>query len=277
LEIQGKSPDSSWSESLMLPFLIQSPIWKQWWFYALLTLGILSFSGIIASTIRKRERNRILLNRRFAEAELKALQAQMSPHFIFNTLNAIQYTILKQDLQLAGRSLNDFASLMRLFLESSQQKQVSLDDEIKMLRHYCELTRMCYEGKFDFNIKVDPQIEMEDISIPGMLLQPHLENAIQHGLLPKNNKGWLTIQFDMADKETLRCIIRDDGIGRTASAKRKENSNRLHQSRGMILTQDRAAILNEVYDADIDIEIKDLKNKNGNALGTDVIILIAVN
>ncbi len=276
LEIQGKSPDSSWSRSLILPFFIEAPFWKQWWFYVLLTFGVLLLAGMILFTIRRRERNRILLNRRFAEMELKALQAQMNPHFIFNTLNAIQYTILKQDLQLAGRSLNDFASLMRLFLESSHQKQVPLSDEIKMLRHYCELTRMCYEGKFNFNIKVDTKIEAEDISIPGMLIQPHVENAIQHGLLPKENKGWLIIQFDMVDKETLRCIIRDDGIGRAASADQRKKSKRIQASRGLTLTQDRVDVLNKIYDTDIEFDIKDLKDKNGAALGTDVVLLIAV-
>ncbi len=276
LEIQGKSPDSSWSQSLALPFYIKTPFWKQWWFYALLTIGVLLLAGGILFTIRKRERNRILLNRRFAEMELKALQAQMNPHFIFNTLNAIQYTILKQDLQLAGRSLNDFASLMRLFLESSHRKRVPLSDEIKMLRHYCELTRMCYEGKFDFNIKVDTKIETEDISIPGMLVQPHVENAIQHGLLPKDSKGWLIIQFDMMDNETLRCIIRDDGIGRGASAEQRKKSKRIQTSRGLTLTQDRVDILNKIHAADIDVEIKDLKDKDGRALGTDVVLLIAM-
>ncbi len=271
LQIRARKPGSDWSEPLEFSFCSLPPWWKSTGFIVSSLLGFALLIGFILFTIRAREKKRMETNRRFAELELKALQSQMNPHFIFNTLNAIQHAILKEDAHLANESLNSFASLMRLFLESSKAKYIPLADEIRMLGHYCELTRLCYEGKFDFKIKVDKNIDAEDTEIPSMLLQPHVENAIRHGLLPKKEKGLLEIVFS-SEEDELICHIRDNGIGRKAAKILKEQSSHLHKSTGMALTSERADILNEIYDVEIDISIQDLEDKTGKALGTDVCI-----
>ncbi len=271
LQIRARKKNSDWSIPLEFPFQSLPPWWKTLPFILSCLIGCFLVISFVISNFRKREKNKIETNKRFAELELNALQAQMNPHFIFNTLNAIQHLILNEDTKKANESLNSFASLMRLFLEASKNKYTLLDDEIRMLHHYCDLTRLCYEEKFNFNIKIDPIIDLDDVEIPSMLIQPHVENAIRHGLLPKEKKGLLDIEF-LLKEDKLICNIRDNGIGRIASNKIKSQSNRLHQSRGMALTNERADILNQIYDTDIEIKINDLMNKNNEALGTDVMI-----
>ncbi len=269
LQIRARKPSSEWSTPLEFPFCSLAPWWKTWTFIIFSTLGLLSILFLTLYIIRSREKRKIETNKRFAELELKALQAQMNPHFIFNTLNAIQHSILKENTKKANESLNSFASLMRLFLESSKSKYIPLSDEIRMLNHYCELTRFCYEEQFDFSIKIDPEIDEDDTEIPSMLLQPYVENAIRHGLLPKKEKGSLDISFSL-ENDKLFCRILDNGVGRAAAKKIKNKSNQIHKSAGMSITNERADILNEIYASEIDINIVDLKNKKGDALGTDV-------
>ncbi len=275
LQIRAKKPNSEWSLPLEYYFVVQPPWWFNWKILSAIALGVLFLLGMIIYFFRSREKNKIEINRRFAELELKALQAQMNPHFIFNTLNAVQHFILKHDIEKANASLNSFASLMRLFLEASKSKFVSLEDETRMLYHYCELTRMCYEEKFDFNIKIAPEIDAEDTEIPSMLIQPHVENAIRHGLLPKKDKGLLEIDFIMR-KNTLVCMIKDDGVGRKKSKELKEKSNRIHHSIGTTITSERADILSQLYHSNIEIKTFDLKDRKGLPSGTDVHILFDV-
>jgi ligand-binding sensor domain-containing protein len=273
LQIRVQKPNSAWSKPLSLAFRVQPPLWRRTGFLALLGLGLTMFIGLIFYSIRAREKKRIERQRRFAELELKALQSQMDPHFLFNTLSAIQHAIMKGNTADASKSLNNFASLMRLFLESSKQKYIPLGDEVKMLQLYCELTKNCYEDKFDYTIKVDPKIDLDDMEIPSVLIQPHVENAIRHGLLPGKQKGSLDIDFSL-QKKNLICTIKDDGIGRAKAAEIKKNSNQSHTSIGTKLTAERASMLNKIYHSDIKIKITDLKGRRGAPLGTDVKIII---
>lgn len=273
LQVRVQKPNSVWSKPLNFAFEVQPPFWRRMDFLALLGLGLVAFMGLIIYRIRAREKKKIETQKRFAELELKALQSQMDPHFLFNTLNAIQHAIMKGNTADASTSLNNFAALMRLFLESSKQKYISLKDEVRMLQLYCELTRICYEEKFDYAIKVDPKIDLDDMEIPSVLIQPHVENAIRHGLLPNKDKGSLDIDFSL-QKNNLICTIKDDGIGRKKAAELKKNSKQSHTSMGSKLTTERASMLNKIYRSDIRIKITDLKGRRGNPLGTDVKIII---
>ncbi len=273
LQIRVQHPNSTWSKPLSLSFEVIPPFWKRWTFIVPILLLITALIAGFLRNVRKREKKKIETRRRYAELELKALQSQMSPHFIFNTLNAIQHAIMKGNSQVANTSLNRFATLMRLFLESSKSKYIPLQDEVQMLQLYCELTRLCYEGKFDYTIKVDPNLDLEDTEIPSMMIQPHVENAIRHGLLPLKEKGNLDIDFSM-NKQYLVCTIKDDGIGRTKAKELKKQSQQVRTSIGNTLTQERANILNEIHHSNIRIKITDLRGRKGNPLGTDVKIII---
>ncbi len=132
---------------------------------------------------------------------MKALRSQMNPHFVFNALNSVQNFILKNDTREASRYLTKFARLMRLILENSESPMVPLAREIELLRYYTELENLRFNQKFSFDFQVDPNLSPEAVSIPGMLIQPHIENAIWHGLMHKTEPGHLWVRFLQADEK----------------------------------------------------------------------------
>ncbi len=272
LDVQAKTPGGDWSDSIRQAFVITPPFWQTYWFYGLLVglLGLLVYWSV--KTIQRRERKRNEINRRFAELELSALQSQMDPHFLFNILNAIQHSILTKDNARANESLNRFAKLMRLFLTSSKQEEMTLAEEVELLDQYCALNQYCYEGDFEYNIEIKDGLDKEEETVPGMIIQPHVENAIRHGLIPRKGDGKLEVIFSRKGKQGLRCIVKDNGVGREESERLKRMSNRDRSSFGMQLTQDRADALRQLYGVHIEIRINDLKGDGEESIGTEVVI-----
>lgn len=213
------------------------------------------------------ERDKATLEKEMIELEQKALRLQMNPHFIFNALNTIKgYYAEGNDLK-ASDYISKFSKLLRLLLENTDQ-QIALSKELEMLELYIALTQIRYKNKFDFEITVDPSLNPDDTSIPALLLQPMVENAIIHGLAPKPEKGMLRIRFGKQDN-LLVCIVDDDGIGRTASRKQHKE----YISMATEITTERIVLLQNEY-AGSNIEIIDKRDENGNAIGTKVVISI---
>jgi PAS domain S-box-containing protein len=193
-------------------------------------------------------------NRSKAELELRALQMQMNPHFIFNALNSIQSYILNQDTLTANLYLSKFSRLIRLFLDSSLSKFIPLSEELDLLTLYIELEKIRFENKFDFQILVEGSIN-KNIEIPTMILQPFIENAINHGLRYKKQKGLLTIRF-YKEHSYLICTVEDDGVGRKNAERIKGKSSKGYKSQGLKITTERLITYNKINEANIVFSIQ---------------------
>lgn len=213
---------------------------------------------------------RIKLKKAKVELEQKLLRSQMNPHFIFNSLANIQTFIFNNQNDKAMRYLSSFSTLTRSILENSRKEYVSLEEEIETLNLYLELQEIRFENKFDYKIDIDEKIDSQDFFIPPMLAQPFIENAIQHGLLNKKEKGHIRIAFTLKDKSIL-FKVEDDGIGREKS---KEFVEKVHQSLATQITKERLKNLNKGIIKKIKLEISDLYDDMKQVTGTSVTFLI---
>ena len=203
--------------------------------------------------------------------ELDALKAQMNPHFVFNSLGAIQFFIQNQDVEIADDYLTKFAKLMRLYLDSAREKMITLEQELKLLGNYVALEQMRFENLFELEVSVDEEVETRHHLIPPMILQPFIENAINHGVSERKDKaGKIRISFEEIEEELI-CIIEDNGIGRE---KAKNNYRKGHQSRGMKIIAEKVDTLLVSGIADIHIVLEDAFPNNTSYPGTRVTIKI---
>ncbi len=259
-------------------FTINRPFWKTFQFYLSLVLSIslvLFFSlRFRIRQIKTREKQKTEMNKKIANIESQALRAQMNPHFIFNTMSSIQDYISSNNTDAALRYLSKFAKLMRKIMDNSKQQLIPVAEEMNALQLYLELEVMRFDKKFEYHINVDNTIDSNYDRIPSMLIQPYVENAIIHGLLPKDGSGKISITLQRQN-DTIECTIEDNGIGRQKSFEFKKNRIQQHKSMGMSITKERLAILNSSLKSNIYAEIIDLYEK-GKASGTKVILIIPI-
>ena len=217
-----------------------------------LIAGVFLFLGFRKRQKIKAEQKEILLKAEISETELKALRAQMNPHFIFNALNSIADYINKNDAKSADYYLGKFAKLMRGILENSEEKEIPLSEELKMLEFYMDLESLRFKNKFNYEIKIADDINPENTFIPPMILQPFVENSILHGLSKKENDGKITIHIDKIE-DLLKCTIEDNGIGR------KNPNENLGKSYGVKLTRERIALFEKSKNSDSGVFYTDLE------------------
>jgi LytS/YehU family sensor histidine kinase len=208
-----------------------------------------------------------------AESQLMALRAQMNPHFVFNCLNSIQECIVTQKYGDASLYLNKFSKLFRSVLNNSGKVMISLADEIEVLELYLSLEHMRFEKSFDYRIEVEEDMEVEEILVPSMLLQPYVENALWHGLMHKERDRMLFIQFKKLNEDVFQCVVDDNGIGREKALQLKEqqNNTRRHVSKGMTITKERVELL-QLQGQHASLQIIDKYNQDGDPTGTKVIV-----
>jgi len=270
LEVKGQYG----AEFLKMDIVSMAPIYSTWWFnlavLALLTGIIAAIAKYRINKFREEEEATREINKKFAELELQALQAQLNPHFIFNALGAIQHTVRDKNPERAEHFLTSFALLMRLFLESSKKKHITLAEEIELITRYVELEQLRFENRFDFVFDVDEQIDIYSTEIPSLLFQPFVENAINHGLFHKKGQGLLSISIK-EKAEALHCEIQDNGVGRKRSAEIQKATLRSHKSRATAIVNERLEILKKVEGLDLTIDIEDLMEG-----GTRVVIVVPV-
>ena len=257
-------------------FYIQPPFWRTTWFYVLLIIGLagLFFFSVrfIAGRIRKNELEKTAVNKKFAELEFQALQAQMNPHFVFNAMNTLQNYILKNESENASEYLAKFARLMRLFLDASRNKFIELGNEIELLQNYMELEQARLEHNFQYQVTIEPGIEM-DTKIPSVIIQPFVENSILHGLRHRNDtNGLLKISFTLRDS-ALECRVQDNGIGRLEAGLINKRKDKQYKSQGIKIIDEKIQTLKEINNIDIRVYIEDNRDEGGQASGTTVIIL----
>jgi ligand-binding sensor domain-containing protein len=259
-------------------FHILAPFYRTWWFLLLLVFILISLVWLGAnfrSRIKQRRENeKAETERRIAELRLSALRAQMNPHFIFNAINSIQHFVLQNDSEQAYNYLAKFSRLIRLVLDQSQSETIPLGQELKMLNLYIELEQLRFERPFTYEIEVDPDLIEENIKVPGMLIQPFVENAIWHGLLPKKT-GDAKIRISILKSgPVIEILIEDNGVGRNSeNAVKKEDEK--HRSYGLQITEERLRLADQKSPDQPVIHITDLKDENGSPAGTRVIIHLA--
>ncbi|MBP8033078.1 MAG: histidine kinase [Bacteroidia bacterium] len=278
-KVKSCNNEGIWNiEPAVFSFTIKSPFYKTWWF---IVICIVSISGIVITIFRIRVRQ--IKNKQQAEfeqqveiskAELKALRAQMNPHFVFNSLNSIQHYILNNKGDEAAKYLNKFAKLIRIILNNSEKPTVTINEDIEALKLYLELERMRFENKFDYKINIDESIDGDYDEIPPMLIQPYLENAILHGINPKEGTGQISISIKVVS-QFIKISISDDGIGREKSkAIQSLQPAARHKSLGMKITKDRVRILNTLHQSNLNVNIIDLYNDKKEPIGTQVDLFI---
>jgi LytS/YehU family sensor histidine kinase len=211
--------------------------------------------------------------------QLKALRAQMNPHFLYNALNSIQQFITSNDMTHAAKYLAKFAKLMRQSLEYSDVEVISLEKEIEFLENYLFINeKLRFGNRMSYKINVEDDLEEDLIGVPAMIIQPYLENAIEHGFRSIKN-GFLSVHFQYFNEHCILCTIEDNGIGREkAMALQKENATyQHHKSKGTLITEQRLNLLHHSLGAQAAVKIIDLtEGASGRPLGTRVEVLIPI-
>ncbi|MBN2729255.1 MAG: histidine kinase [Bacteroidales bacterium] len=282
-QVKASNGDGVWNDKgVSLLIIVHPPFTQTWLFRVLIIILIISSTYLfIRSRIKKvRKQNEVegkMLNieKNMFELEQKALRLQMNPHFIFNSLNSVQSFIIQNDTDKAIGYLARFSKLMRLILATSRETFIPLEDELSLLEHYLELESLRFSERFEYSLFIEPSIDAEFTGIPPMIIQPHLENAILHGLMNKKDKGKLSVKiWDKGDY--VLCIVEDNGIGRKRAMEIKEQGGLGQKSQGVMITKERLEILNRRNKDKISVEIVDLYNSDGQASGTRVRLTIPV-
>ncbi|PQJ76323.1 tetratricopeptide repeat-containing sensor histidine kinase [Polaribacter glomeratus] len=223
----------------------------------------------------KETQKRLALEKQYKDSELKALKAQMNPHFIFNALNSIQDYIVLNQKNLASDYLGKFADLIRNYLHFSDTGFISIPEEVHNLNLYLELEKLRFEEELEYTFNVDESINSDIIKIPTMLIQPYVENALKHGLLHRKKDRKLMVSMHKYSDEIIECIIEDNGVGREKAKEIKARKVVQHQSFASKATSERLDLLNFGKEQKIGVSILDLK-EGDIVLGTKVVLKIPI-
>jgi hypothetical protein len=248
-------------------------------------ITLIIFGVVIIVILLIRRRIRFLLNKekeknelrnRWYEQENRVLVAQMDPHFIFNSLNTIQQFIIINDNEKAQSYLSKFSKLLRKMLESNTKDSINLKEEIEIFEKYLEIESIRFNNVFTYSISVDGSIDPFSIQIPRFLIQPVIENAIWHGLLPKDGDKSLAISFNVISEKKLSCVIRDNGVGRKASSSKGLKDFEKNKSLAVSFIQQRLQLMSKMMNEYYEIKIIDKVDIEGRSEGTEAIITLPI-
>ena len=245
-------------------------------------------AGLLWYTLRQRLKNQQVLaakneeikevnfNRQLTDLEMKALQAQINPHFIFNCMNSINQMIKNGNNQNASKYLTKFSKLIRSILENAEDAEVSLKDELAALKAYIQLEALRFKENIDYEVQIQDDLDLENTYLPSMVLQPFVENAILHGLRHKKDvaNGKISIVINH-EQDQLVCFIEDNGVGREKAFELQNKSILKRKSLGLKITEDRLRLLSKELQKQL-VRITDLRDPSGNALGTRVEVNIPI-
>lgn len=270
LSLYGIDASGQKSNMIQYSFSIPQPFWMAWWFYTILV--IITFSSVILFFRRRLRIQQIKADQinELNASKLTAIQSQMNPHFIFNSLNSIQDLVIQGDKENSYRFITKFANLVRKTLKYSDKDFVEFDQEVQLLELYLSLEKLRFKTDFEYVIDTN---NIADIMIPPMLIQPFIENALLHGLLHKEGLKKLHINFEQEDN--LICTITDNGVGREKAKEIKERQKSKHESFAVQAIKKRLTILEERFDSSIGFEYFDI-TENGQATGTKVVIKMPI-
>jgi two-component sensor histidine kinase len=282
-ELQVANNEGVWNKrTLELPVQIATPLLQTWGFrigalLAIIALGYWWYRYRIHQ-VRKKEKLKSQYEKKLANVEMTALLAQMNPHFLFNSLNSIDSYIIRNESGKASEYLNNFARLMRLILQNSRSNYISLKDELEALDLYLQMEELRFKDKFQYEIKIDKDLDLASIVIPPMLIQPYVENAVWHGLMHKKDGKTGKVEINISQQDNnLVCVIQDNGIGRERAQELKaQKTGGRKRSMGMQITKDRIEMINKLYNTTNSVQIIDLKDEEGKANGTKVELIVPV-
>lgn len=248
--------------------IVERPFWATIWFKIVIgvTIGVIAYLILKKrfEIVRQKQQERLELQTKIAELRHQALAASMNPHFIFNALNSIQHFINSHNTEEATDYLAKFARLIRMMLDLGDKTFIPLKDELERINYYLELEKIRFGDKLTFTIDIDPQLLNEQQEIPNMVIQPVVENALWHGLLPANRNGHLKIAFTKIGN-SMRVIVDDDGIGVTESKRRKKSN---HNSLGIKMIRERLDLLKRLSGYEAKINVMDKSEFNPPTQGT---------
>lgn len=256
------------------------PFYLKWWFILVVNILVVGLIYFIyrhqIAKIKHNKQQEIITNNKVAELRQSALSAMMNPHFVFNSLNAIQYFVNSNQKEKSSEHLGKLARLVRLFLSHASEPFISLEDEIKRLKIYLELEKVRFNN-FDFNFNIDDKIDINQIKIPNMIVQPFIENAILHGVSHlKENDGKIDLNFRLK-KEVLTIEIIDNGYGIThTSPKMSTPNNASHISKGIVIINERMEILQQSYPEKVFIITQQDAFPDAIRKGHKVIIVVTI-
>ncbi len=280
--VSARNDDGFWNENpAEINLTIRPPFWLTIWFQVVLSLllaGIaigvykLRINSITKRNALKREEEfkRHKLQEELITIRHQALVQQLNPHFVFNALNSIQSLLFENNLDDARNYLTKFAKLMRQILENIEEQNVTILKEFDTLKLYLDLERLRFCEGFHHHITIDPSIDQQRTIIPTMLLQPYIENAINHGIKHKRDSNGIVLISMHREGHTnsLICSIEDNGIGRKQSSKINEQEKNKPKPFGTSITEKRMALINELYGRQLNIHYIDLENEQGEPQGT---------
>lgn len=273
LEIEAANANGEWVSKTALLIEIPPFYYQSWWFRVLIVLMVFGITGYFIFTHNRQ----LMLKARQQQDELKleSLRGQMNPHFIFNSLNSINYFISQNDRLAANRYIADFARLIRSILANLSQEYIPLAKELESLNDYMQLEHLRFGDKFNYEISVEENIQTDEFMVFPGTVQPFIENAIWHGLRGlESRKGYVKIRFLTKNPGSLICVVEDDGIGRKLSEAHK-SSLPGKTSRGIGIVLERLRIINHLQNTDFKVTIEDL-NPEKEETGTRVCVDIPV-
>ncbi|MEO1517345.1 MAG: two-component regulator propeller domain-containing protein [Bacteroidota bacterium] len=274
-EIQAATKYGRWSESTVYAFDIRPPFYKTG-IFALLCM--LLMGGTFYALYQRRIQNirqKVELELQIQKMKSSALQAQMSPHFIFNRLHSIQGYIAEKDHQTAISYLGHISNLIRAVLQASSTQSISLEEEVAMLTSYMELENYRLEHPFQYDIIVDPRLDPVDCQIPPMLIQPLVENAIIHGVSKlKKGKGVILIEFQLVKKDLISVRVRDNGNGMKESSSKAANGVQGATSLGMYITRQRLEMQNLQMKQGYLLRVRNMEKETDGRKGVEAEVLV---
>lgn len=251
-------------------FTISAPFYQKWWFSTSIALGCLIILTFFFKRKLKIQRIKSEQLNELHASKLTAIQSQMNPHFIFNSLNSIQDLVLKGDIDNSYTFITKFSNLVRRTLNYSDKDFIDFEQEIKLIELYLSLEKLRFKDSLEYKIEFD---DVEDVLVPPMLVQPFIENALVHGLLHKEGLKKLSVVFKLG--ETLICEITDNGIGREKAREIKKRKQMKHESFAVNAIRKRFEILERHFEHELGFEYEDLI-EDGEVVGTKVTLKIPI-
>ncbi|QDK79869.1 tetratricopeptide repeat protein [Spirosoma sp. KCTC 42546] len=257
---------------------------RQFLFIGLLAIALIGIVLIRNTLLKRREEKhlrelaetelriqKLETKKQLGELEMQVLRTQMNPHFLFNSLNSINRFILQNNKSQASLYLTKFSRLVRMILQNSQNKLITLEQELESLKLYLSLESLRFDDHFSYTITIEEELDAEALKVPPLIIQPYVENAVWHGLMHKEEKGQMNIDVS-SDKGFIYIKILDNGIGRQKSTTLQESIDETHKPMGLGITSERIALLQESVSKDSVVVINDLIDSNGTPCGTEVIL-----
>lgn len=257
-----------------IDFTIQKPFWLQIWFLTITIFALIALLYAVYRWAELKTKKSEELKEQLALSQLTALRSQMNPHFIFNVLNAVQGLIYSNQKSKASDYLGKFSDLMRRILDTSDKNEVTIEKEFETIDLYVSLEKARFDNDFEYKISFPENIDLSAHTIPSMIIQPFVENAIKHGLMHKSGFKILEIKVELLG-DVWCFTIDDNGIGRKASEFINQKIKK-HISFAIKAIDNRVKLINKISDIAIDIEVIDKKATNNQSLGTRIKIYIPI-